>query len=436
MDDIDFYDLDAENQSQSLSFDLYEDLNHEATQRSGALKTYEVKEGGGAIYDNKESGHCVTAERLLWIDGWGQSNSNGDQMAPPQEMTLVVLKIVLAAQSPKKKFQYMKASLIFEDIERRGVNEPQIQAWAPFHQMEKWNKTVAHHTKSGKKEGSVQVGYSITNASGIWSSEGEVSWEQTSFDEGRSNPIISLNTGNRNGVTWVVKQNDLENAGVAQELWVAVLLSRPTSEPYLARFEIDTRVGTADDFKNKTRRFFGLDPGKTKPFKVTPWSNPVCFSEGNDIRKCIDINNLDALRCSGRESTLDMKWGPNYQVDGKAGEGLGSSWATRDIEEEKQAEESPVSSKTLAQTINSNTTPTEKSTATTAAGTMQPQTQPSLPPLAVGWCNSGSMVNVDSARLTALEERMARLEARMYEQNSKMIELQEKLLGKERGWQP
>ncbi|KAL7956925.1 hypothetical protein V8C34DRAFT_195610 [Trichoderma compactum] len=433
MDYIDFYNLDAENQSEPLSFDLYEDLNHEATQRSGSLKTYEVKEGGGAIYDSRESGHCVTVERLLWIDGWGQPNPNADDMTPAQDMTLVVLKIVLAAQSPTKRFRYMKASLIFEDIERRGVNEPEIQAWAPFHQMMKWNKTVAHHTKSEKKEGSMQVGYSIANASGTWSSEGEVSWEQTAFDEGHSNAIISPKTGKRNGVTWVVEQNHLENAGVAQELWVAVLLSRPTSEPYLARSEINTRVGTADDFKNKTKAFFGLDPGKTKPFKITPWANPVCFSEGNDIRKCIDINNLDALRCSGKQSMLDMKWGPNYQVDHKTRGGLGSDQATRHVAEEKQAEKSPVSSETPAQIINANTTQTEESTATTAAGIMQPQPQLSLPPLVVGWCNSGSMVNIDSARLTALEERMARLEARLYEQNSKMIELQQRLLEKERG---
>ncbi|KAL6793706.1 hypothetical protein GGI42DRAFT_363628 [Trichoderma sp. SZMC 28013] len=366
MDPTGFCNLDDEDPSKSLSFDLYEDLNHEATQQSGSLKSYEVKQHGGAIYDRKESGHCVTVERLLWVDGWGYSTVDGENTKSEQEMTLVVLKIVLAPQNPKKKFRYMRASLIFEDIEESGVNEPQVQAWAPFRAMTRWNKTVAHHTKSGKREGSVEVSCSVTSATGSWSSESEVSWDRTAFDEGRSNSIISQKTGNRNGVTWVVNQNNIENAGITQELWVAVLLSRPTAEPYLTRFEINTRVGTMEDFKNKTRAFFGLDPDRTKPFKVTPWVNQLCCYEGKDIMKCIDINNLDTLRCASNGSTLDMKWGPNFQIETGIIERPGTTMTIRHIADGSQSKSSPVSEETLDQTA----TPAEEPVIPVAAGTI------------------------------------------------------------------
>lgn len=415
-----FDDLGDKDLSESLSFDLYEDLNHEATQQSGSLKSYEVKQHGGAIYDSKESGHRVTVERLLWVDGW---ENPIEKAKGEQEMTLIVLKIVLAPQNPTKKFRYMKATLIFEDTEKNGENDIQVQAWAPFNQIERWNKTVAQHTRSSKKEGSVEVGYSVASATGSWSSEGEVSWDQTAFDEGRSNSTINEKTGNRNGVTWVVNQNKLENAGVTQELWVAVLLSRPTRKPYLAKFEISTRVGTAEDFKNKTMAFFGLDPGRTEPLRITPWSNTICYFEGKDIIKCVDINNLGALRCADKNSRLNMKWGPNYQVEATMLERSSGSWATKGLSNDSQSKTPPVSSEA---------TSAQQSTAPAAADTIQPLPQLNLPPLVVGWYSPGSMANIDSTRLTGLEERMARLEARLHEQDSKIIALQQKLLEKER----
>ncbi|PNP56059.1 hypothetical protein THARTR1_03584 [Trichoderma harzianum] len=217
MNSTDFCNIDGDP-SKELSFDLYEHLNHEATQRSGSLKSYEIKQHGGAFYDRNKSGHSVTVERLLWVDGFEQPTVDGENSTAKQEMTLVVLKITLAPQNPKKKFRYMKASLTFEDTEESGVNEPQVQAWAPFHTMTRWNKTVAHHTKSGKKEGSVKVSHSGASATAGWSSKSEVFWDRTAFDEGRSNATISKKTGNRNGVTWVVEQNNFQKDGVPQEL--------------------------------------------------------------------------------------------------------------------------------------------------------------------------------------------------------------------------
>ncbi|KAL7792821.1 hypothetical protein V8C43DRAFT_322158 [Trichoderma afarasin] len=429
MESTDFCNLDKEDPSTKLSFDLYENLNHEATQQSGSLKSYGVKEQGVALYDRRKSGHLVTVERLLWVDGFEQSTVDGERSTVEQEMTLVVLKIVLAPQDPDTKFWYMKASLTFEDMDKSGINEPQVQAWAPYKNLEIWNKTVAHHTKSGKKEGSLEVGHSAASATGSWSSKSQVSWDRRFFDKGRSNAKLNQKTGNRNGVTWVVDQNKLEKAGVPQELWVAVLLSRPTREPYLATFEIDARVNTTDDVKNKTKTFFGFGPDNTVLFKVTPWVKEVCCYEGKDIKKCIDINNLGALRSSDDSTMLDMKLGPKSQLEATALERPGDSWATTDDSKDSQSKISPVSKETLAQMAISAKEPV----ISVATETIQPLPQLNLPPLVVGWHSPGSMANMDSNRLTGLEERMARLEARLHEQDSTIIALQQKLLEKGRG---
>ncbi|OPB45727.1 hypothetical protein A0O28_0092930 [Trichoderma guizhouense] len=428
---MDFYDLDEEEEaSKSFSFDLYKDLNHEATLQSGSVKSYQVKQHGSAIYDNKKSGHRVTVERLLWVDGLGHAIVEGKKSTVKQEMTLVVLKITLAP-AYNKKILYMKASLVFEDKEKNGENHPRVQAWAPFNNVELWNPTVAHHTKSGKKEGSMKVSHSMASATGSWSRESEVSWDQMVYDKGSSIPTISEKTGNRNGVEWIVDQNNLENAGVLQELWVAVLLSRPTAKPYLVRFEINARVGRVEDFENKTKEFFGFAPGKTKPFKVTPRANVVCCNEGNDIMKWIDIENLDALRSADNLSRLDMKLGPKHQFEA-ALERPGNSRATTDLSKDSQSKTLAVPKETLVQTA----TPAKELAIPVMAEAIQPLPQLNLPPLVVGWHSPGSMANMDSNRLTGLEERMARLEARLHEQDSTIIALQQKLLEKGRGWRP
>ncbi|KAK4076997.1 uncharacterized protein Triagg1_3964 [Trichoderma aggressivum f. europaeum] len=418
--------LDKEDPSTELSFDLYEDLNHEATQQSGSLKTYEVKEQGGAIYDREKSGHRVTVERLLWVDGMGHSIVRGEKSTAKKEMTLVVLKITLVPEGDKK-FWYMKASLSFEGEEKNGINDPHVQAWAPFNSSKRWSPTVVHHTKSGKKEGSVKVSHSVASVTGSWSRGSEVSWDQIVFANGNSDPTISEETGNRNGVEWIVQHDKSQNAGIPQKLWVAVLLSRPTAKPYRAKFEINARVGTVDDLKNKTRAFFGFDPRKTKPFRITPGYHQLCCYEGNDLIKDIDLNNLDALRSADDSSMLDMKWGPKYQVEA-ALERPDNSWATTDVSKDSQSKTSPVSKETLDQTA----TPAEEPAIPVAAESIQPLPQLNPPPLVVGWHNSGSMANMDSNRLTGLEERMARLEARLHEQDSTIIALQQKLLEKGR----
>ncbi|KAL7928976.1 hypothetical protein V8C35DRAFT_205155 [Trichoderma chlorosporum] len=312
-----YENLDQLNPSKPLKFDLYYNRNHEATLYSGEVKSYGVREKGSAIYDNRKSGYTVSVERLLWVDGYEGSPLEGESKTSDQEMTLVVLKVVLASHNPNLKFSFVKASLRFEDTDykqHRGLNEPQVEAWAPFHSVERWNPLISHEKKTTKLDTGVKVGAYGADLSGGWTTGGEAVWDRTVFDQGRSNAEISPNTGCRNGVTWVLEQNDLENVGVSQEFWAAVLISRASSEPYLVRFQIDTRVGTLEDFKNKTKQFFGFNPNRTKPFQITPWKNAVCNFEGNDIIKAVDLKNMGRLRGQGNSSRLDVKWGPDYKV--------------------------------------------------------------------------------------------------------------------------
>ncbi|KAL6697341.1 hypothetical protein J3F84DRAFT_368678 [Trichoderma pleuroticola] len=414
------------NPESSLRFDLYQNYSHEATVQSGSVKSsYKVKEGGTALYDSKRSGYTVTVNRLLWLDGWESSTGEGEAMIHGAEMTLVVLKIVLASNDPNRKVAYMSASLALEDSEGQTSgwkNEPLVEAWAPFGAVKRSNATTAQHTKSIKTEASVQLGYSSINASIGSSSEAEISWEQTSFDEERAHGITNSKSGKQNGVMWILEQNQLQNAGVAPELCVAVLFSRSSQKPYLVRFGIDARVGTLDDFKNKTRQFFGLPSDRTQPFLVTPFMNEVCSSEGKEMKKCIDVNNLGKLR--GQDQALNLKWGPSCQIE------LNPPAPASSNKYDSNSDH--------AQDESARGQDRERRPDPVIAPTPLPSNQLSLPlpPLVVSWgvpisaANAGYM-NFDSSRLTVLEGRVAQLEARLASQDSLILQLQHSLLAQQ-----
>lgn len=201
MDPEDYASLDDISQSESLPLDLYHIENHPSTVESGSLKSYEVKEGGGAVYARQKSGYAITVERLLWVDGWEETTIDDENAVHGQEMTLVVLKIVLASNDAKRKFARAEVTIAFEDSKPGGENEPTVLAWAPFRTVERWNASQAQHTKSDKKDGHASLGYSGVEVSGGWSRESTISWNQMAFDQGRANAQISRTTQNRNGVT-------------------------------------------------------------------------------------------------------------------------------------------------------------------------------------------------------------------------------------------
>lgn len=457
----DYENMDTLDESASLDFDLYYNKNHEATLASGSVKSYETKESGSAIYETKRSGYSVTVERLLWVDGWEKTTLDENKAkVPGKEMTLVVLKFVLAPHDRNRKIGYVKATLVFEDDkwkETGGKNEPQVEAWAPFHTQQRWNPSAANYKKTDTKNTSITAGYSGVSLTGGWTSQGEISFDRAAFDEGRSNAELSRITKNRNGVSWVLAQNELHNAGISQEFWGAVLLSRQTKDPYQVKFQIDARVGTFDEFEKKVVNIFGSNPSKTKPFLVTPWAKRVVNFEGKDIIKSIDLENLGTLQSRIINSDLDVKWGPNYEIkiptppkveetssEGTVSEDNTKNTPTKEVLPASTQSASGVSASTgtaaaaptqpsvssLREPQLQSQPPPPQSTPPQLAFSPQPMFQAgsTLPPLMIGWYNPASTTNADSRRLTTVEARTAQIEARLAQQDSLILQLQQALI--------
>ncbi|KKP02376.1 hypothetical protein THAR02_05528 [Trichoderma harzianum] len=107
-------------------------------------------------------------------------------------------------------------------MDQSGINQPQVLAWAPGTGTTGRNGAATHHEKSGEKERNVEVDNSVTSATGTWSSEGAVSWDQTSFETKCTSPIFKSKADNVNGVSWYMEQYDSDNVGDTQELFAAV----------------------------------------------------------------------------------------------------------------------------------------------------------------------------------------------------------------------
>lgn len=408
-----FVDLDKEGQSNRLEIDLYQNWNHEATVMSGSFKSYGAKENGSAIFDSKRSGYSVTADRLLWLDGWEKTTFEGATPIRHQEMTLVVLRIDLASHDPKRKFGSANITLAFEGGDETTSDPrdiPEVQAWAPFNTTERYNASKASHTKSSKTEIGAQGGYSGFELSSNRSNEHEISWDQTVFDRGSSTPVIGQ-LGRRNGVTWVLEQNELQNAGVQQTFNVAVLISRQTREPYLVKFDIEAQVGTMEDFKNRTKAFFGSNPGKTKPYLVTPWKQKVCNYEGVNMLKCIDLDNLGRLQNHQKSSSLQLSWELSPQVE------------IEDVATVKHTEGSLGDNQAAEQVRHSFAEVAMSASLKTPGGT-----HTETPLLSVSRSTAADLAaSVDLARFTALEARVEELETRLASQDKLMLRMQQAL---------
>ncbi|QYS93020.1 hypothetical protein H0G86_000411 [Trichoderma simmonsii] len=299
-----------------LETGFHNNPNHQAASYYEELEAKWAKEKRDTIYEDKKSGYNVSVERLLWVDGYEGCPLEGESTISDREMTLVVLKIALASHNPSVKSSFMKASLTFEDTgnkQHQGLNEPRVEAWAPFHSMERQHLLIPYETKMimSRVIGSASVGREPTKTKKKTQNK---TWHKV-FNKWHSNPETSPLTGHHNGITWALEQNGLERCDILQEICVAVLISRTSSEPYHVRFQVDTRLGALEDFKNKTRQFFGRNPNKAKPFLVSPGKNVVCKFEGNDIIESIDLENLGRLRDQGNNSILNLELGKYYKFD-------------------------------------------------------------------------------------------------------------------------
>ncbi|KAI0096961.1 hypothetical protein GGR51DRAFT_542137 [Nemania sp. FL0031] len=311
--DVRCKNLDNFDSDDELQFELHESYNNPALVKQGSLKSYEAKKDGTLLfYDDKPSDYSIVADRILWIDGYDNTTAEGQH---GREMTLIVLKIVLHSADPESKFKRFTVELRFKDKEALGEHEPLVEAWGPFREPERWNPAVAQREVTGKKEGGGKAGYQGVELSGSRSREEKTSWDQVDFDEGTSAGLFSETTGQRNGVRWTLKQNNVSDLGVTPEVWVAVLLSRTSRRPYVVKFRLDSHGGSRHEIVQGTKRFFRLNPTKTRPFSLTPWEHPICQpGEGERIRDAIDRDNLGKLKDHLDPTKLILPLGPDYHL--------------------------------------------------------------------------------------------------------------------------
>ncbi|TAQ91071.1 hypothetical protein B7494_g630 [Chlorociboria aeruginascens] len=118
-------------------------------------------------------------------------------------------------------------------------------------------------------------------------------------------------TQERSGVRWVLASNPKDVGGVPPGTTVAMLLSRTTDEPYLAKFNIRVTGGTLYNLERGIMTVVGMKPGTTKPYMVTPSKTPIKRGEGAGLHKLAKIaaNTLGKLRAEGELTSLTLVWG-------------------------------------------------------------------------------------------------------------------------------
>ncbi|KIW34369.1 uncharacterized protein PV07_01148 [Cladophialophora immunda] len=284
MSDEEYADLDNEQQ-----LDLYEYWDTEEQAKKGGVKTFEVKEEGGLIFDSGKSDYAVTVERVLGVDGSGEAMAE-DGKTHTAQMTVLILKIVVAAK-PGCRIRSVEATLRLDNPKGGSQPNPVVQAWAPFRKLQLTNPTAAKIKQTSNTTVGAQATYQGAGFHTDHSRGYEIDFERTYYDFAYSTPCMDPTSHKRAGVTWYMEQNDLQNSSVLLETFAAILFTRASDGPYLVRFDIDVRGGTLYDFSNKLKRAFGLGPGHTKPFLVHPSPNPkVRGGEGNDF--LLGIQNL------------------------------------------------------------------------------------------------------------------------------------------------
>ncbi|UKZ78893.1 hypothetical protein TrVFT333_006639 [Trichoderma virens FT-333] len=306
-----------ENSDGKITLNLYHHSNASATTGQGSVKTaYRVKDDGAAIYAEEKSDYSISIERLLWVDGFEESSPvcNGAQR---KAMTLAVLRMVFKSSSRDTRIEWARAVLKLEGTDKSGKGEPLVEAWAPFSNLQRSNESESHREKTVQIGVECDPGFDgVAPVSIQLSRERRISWNQAEYDEAFSTPVFSKITNNRNGVDWYMRQNPLQNQGVPPETMASVLFSRNSPDPYMVSFRIYIRAGTLNDIANRVKNFFGLKPGQTYPFLVSPGGKPICHSEGREIFQNIDINNLGALRESKYSNKLNIKWESSTGVSG------------------------------------------------------------------------------------------------------------------------
>lgn len=460
-DDDDVYEddcprLDMLPASAPISSDLYTDPNAAATKVKGSTKSHFTPvPGGSTVLDTGDkSDYQFSVERLAWVDGWQSSTTVNGKLVQKQPMTLVVLKFLFQSFNQDLRVESVKATLQFKDANQLRGDDPEVQAWAPFHDLETWNPGKAHNTKNTSTNASASGGYAGSSLSLGWSQGRQIAWDRTDFDEGRSILVKSKRKQRPIGVTWYMKQNRLENLGVTPIIWAAVLIKRATPDsPYLVKFRLDVRTGTRHDLESKVKDFLRIKPGDTSSFTATPrpgiWDKINCFGEGEAIRdsKSVDLDNLGTLLAADR-TALHGTWGPQYQrsapsVKGAEEDQTATPEATARITIAVDAREKAHAVTPLEATSNPanllgagpppelplHASVTSMASTARCDATQRPISSPvpvAVPVAAAAapFVVVGTAADALLGRLVALEARMAQTEARLAAQDLQILQLQ------------
>jgi hypothetical protein len=314
-------DSEVESESDYEDFDNGDELSlfeikGGTTPDHGGLKSFKTKDGGLVYYSDDPSGFTVSVERLLQVDGFEDDTEE-------QRMTLIVLKVVLASNDLGKVIEHVSFSMQFAERRFRKKAKPRLLAWAPFDSMVRSNKTTVNAEQTftsnaklggagGGATGELSLGY-----------EKKISWSPTYFASGNAFPLMDTDTEEetqeRIGVRWVLASNPKEVSGVPPAITVAMLLSRATDEPYLAKFNVRVTGGRAHDLLRDVKTIVGMKPGTTQPYKVTPSKRPIKRGEGQSLYEQAKINPkaLGKLRGKGELTNLTLVWGDEDEAKEK-----------------------------------------------------------------------------------------------------------------------
>ncbi|UKZ61210.1 uncharacterized protein TrAtP1_002478 [Trichoderma atroviride] len=279
----------------------FEDLETlEASLGSGQCqsKSFTGKEGGSSANDRVVSEFSVNVDGLLWVNGYESCKQDDLGGQPGRQMTLVVLKFTLSSRGLHERFDSMRISLQFEAFDSEHWKQPTVEAWAPFGPMDRMGRPETRQKQTNEINEDAALIHSTAGLSMAARTEGEL--VRPGFDQVHSTVEVHHQTGRPYGVTWVLEENNIREADTSLEFNTAVLVSRSSSDPYNAKFDLNAFVGPSREQFNEVRQFT-IQQGQ-------PWVS----SEGEEMMKNIDLRNLGNLR--NREITimLDIPLGSGY----------------------------------------------------------------------------------------------------------------------------
>ncbi|EJT74686.1 hypothetical protein GGTG_08524 [Gaeumannomyces tritici R3-111a-1] len=319
LDEVPFYDPNAiydTKPEEILADDPVTDvaLKKQIIVDSDSATRSQSRKGGEndpLIFGKETSDYTLKVERLVWVDGWRESTGDAAHRQRRGEMTLVVLKLGFNTKTKNSKVGFARAELRFRAKDKHG-KDPEVVAWGPFRRIQTWNAWKAQRDINTKNEQKLDLGYAGQKGSLGRTTEDKTSWERIDFDSGKSTDLANLKkTGSgANGVMWTVSQNQIHNQGVAPEIRIGVLFSRPNADRYLVDFRLTAITGPVRELWEKIKGGVAGVSGDSIPWTATP--NPGdktnYFHEGADIINSIDIENLGRLVSKTDCTDLNPAW--------------------------------------------------------------------------------------------------------------------------------